>query len=434
MSAPQRPAVLRLWLDGVALEQLGDSVLSIEVDERSDEASTARVVVDMSPIATGPDAGDWDALEYGDFASARGLPAFRLLSRLTVQLGFEAVDTSAGSGDVATVFDGYVTAVEPVFGENRVPDSYLVLHCLDASCLMHLETVTRQWEDVTDAQIAAELFGKYGFTATVGDTVQDGGLVRDAVAPGLAQRGTDAELLRVLARRNGFEWYVEAAAGPVQAGPHPGTGVVGHFHAPRVDAPEQPALSLFPRTAPTLRSFRARYDSHQPTRIRSWHIDERSRLLQTADLVDTDLLRMGSHSRGDVVAERLGVIRPVRAAAAVAVGSSAGEGRPATIDIASGNVPHTAAEVLALARASLRMADWFVTGTGTVQCDRYGTVIRPRRPVTVAGTGHLLDGRWYVQGVRHRWAVDPDAPEQEQRTRRYEADVTLVRNALGGPA
>jgi hypothetical protein len=54
--------------------------------------------------------------------------------------------------------------------------------------------------------------------------------------------------------------------------------------------------------------------------------------------------------------------------------------------------------------------------------------------VTVSGAGHLLDGIWYVQGVRHRWGVDPAAPEREQRIRRYEADVTVVRNALGGAA
>jgi hypothetical protein len=37
-----------------------------------------------------------------------------------------------------------------------------------------------------------------------------------------------------------------------------------------------------------------------------------------------------------------------------------------------------------------------------------------------------------VQAVRHRWGVNPEMPEAEQVVRRYEADVTLVRNALGG--
>ncbi len=426
-----RPAYLRLWLDGTPVPTLASSVLSLEVDERSDEASTARIVLDLSPVGDEASGGDWDAIEYGPFAKDRGVPAFRLLSRVSVGLGLEAGDPEPAVA--ATVFDGYVTAVEPVIGRGRVPDSYLVLSCLDASCLMHLETVTRTWDGITDAGIAAEIFAKYGFDATPGETVEDAGISREAVLPGLVQRGTDAEFLRMLARRNGFEWYLEPS-GTVAEGTHPGRDLVGHFHSPRVDAEPQPVLALFPRLTPTLQTFRARFDSHQPTRIRSWHIDERSRLLQSVDLTGTDLRRMGSHSRADVLADRLTAIAPVKVGAATA-GTPGGPGSlPATLDIASGNVPTSAVELNTLARASLRTADWFVTGSGTVQCDRYPAIVRSRRPVTVSGAGHLLDGLWYVQGVRHRWGVDPADPEREQRVRRYEADVSMVRNALGGAA
>ena len=100
------------------------------------------------------------------------------------------------------------------------------------------------------------------------------------------------------------------------------------------------------------------------------------------------------------------------AAGATTAGEPGGPGSlPATLDLVSGNVPHSAVELANLARASLRVADWFVVGTGA---------------------GHLLDGLWYCQGVRHRWGVDPADPEREQTVRRYEADVTVVRNALGG--
>lgn len=431
-----RPPHLKLWLDGVAVELRGGSMLALDVEERADEASSARMMLDLCPVGGTSEPGDWDALEYGPLAAERGVPAFRLLSRVTVALGFEAGEDQPAV--TATVFDGYVTAVEPVIGRNRVPDSYLVLSCLDASCLMHLETVTRTWDGQTDAQIAAEIFGKYGFDSTPGDTIEDGGVSHAAALPGLVQRGTDAEFLRMLARRNGFEWYLEPA-GEVHPGTHPGHDVIGHFHSPRVGIEPQPELALFPRLAPTLQTFRARFDSHQPTRMRSWHIDERSRALQFVDLQSTDLLRMGTHSRADVLADRLGAIQPMKAGAATAgtsdetTGTGAGT-LPAALDIASGNVPSSMVDLTNLARAGLRIADWFVTGTGTVQSDRYPAVVRPRRPVTVSGAGHLLDGRWYVQGVRHRWGVDPAAPEREQRVRRYEADVTVVRNALSGAA
>ena len=142
MTGTQRQPSLRIWLDGQPLAGFGDSVLSLEVEERADEASTLRMMLDLSPISTDRAGGDWDALEYGSFAADQQLPAFRLLSRVTVQFGLQeaAAGTAAVSG---TVFDGYVTGAEAVFGEARVPDSYLLLTGIDASCLMHLETVTR---------------------------------------------------------------------------------------------------------------------------------------------------------------------------------------------------------------------------------------------------------------------------------------------------
>jgi hypothetical protein len=436
VSDRQRQPGLRLWLDGRPLEGLGEWVLQVEVDERADEASTFRMTVDMSPISGDRADGDWDVLEHGTFADEHHIPDFRLLRRVTVQFSL-ASDDPTEAEIAATVFDGYVTGVEPVFGESRVPDSMLVLTGMDASCLMHMETVTRTWDGTTDARIAQEIFEKYGFAARPGSgpdaTVEDGGLDRVQDRASLVQRATDAEFLRLLARRNGFEFYVEPAGGQVPEGPHPGTGVVGHFHSSRVDAEEQPAVGLFPRDAPSLIDFRARYDGLQPTRILGWHVDEQSRKVKRVDVADPAYGRMGSHSRADVLRERLAAIQPVRRRAA-----TTSTGRPAPdapfepVDLQSSDVPHTDGELSALARADYRMADWFVVGTGTVQCERYPAIVRSRRPIGVRGAGHLLDGRWYVQGVRHRWGVDPDAPEEEQAMRRYEADLTLVRNALGG--
>jgi hypothetical protein len=424
VTAPLRQAGLRIWLDGRPLDRVTDWVLQVEVDERCDEASTLRLTVDMSPVA-----GDWDVLEHGSFAAEHAVPDFRLLRRVTVQLGLAL---PGAAEQVGTVFDGYITAVEPVFGEARVPDSRLVLTGMDASCLMHLETVTRTWADRTDAQIAAEIFTKYGFTvrgpaaagspAAATATVEDGGLDRPAARGALVQRGTDAEFLRVLARRNGYETYLEPAPGPVREGTHPASAVEGHFHPSRVDAPEQPALALFPRDAPSLIEFRARYDSMAPTRFLAWHLDERDRRIRRVDVADPGYGRMGSHSRADVLAERLAAIQPVRSPG----------GSVSAVDIVSADVPHGDVELAALTRGELRLGDWFAAGTGTVLTERYPVVVRPRRPIGLTGAGHLLDGRWYVQAVRHRWGIDPDQPEVEQPIRRYEADVTLVRNALGG--
>lgn len=422
----QRRPQLRLWLDGRPVPRPGDWVLQLEVQERSDEASSLRLVVDLSPISGDGGAGDWDVLEHAGFAEDLQIPDFRLLRRVTVEFSLVS-DVPDDEPIAAVVFDGYLTAIEPVFGEARVPESRLELTGLDASCLMHFETVTRVWSDLTDAQIAKEIYTRYGFAVTgpgAGLSLEDAGLDRPLGRGVLVQRATDAEFIRMLARRNGFEAYVEPGQGPVREGQHPGDTLTGHFRSPNVEPPEQPPLQLFPFDAPSLITFRARYDSHQPTRVLGWHIDEQTRRLRHAQVDDPGYRRMGTHSRADVLAERLGAIRPVRVPTSQYPTQS--------VDVQSADVPHCDAELDAMARAQLRLVDWFAVGSGTVMCERYPAIVRSRRPITVAGAGHLLDGPWYVRAVRHRWGVDPTDPEAEPSMRRYEADVTLVRNALGG--
>jgi hypothetical protein len=424
MAEPLQYAPLppRIWLDGRPLAS-NDPVLQVQVEERSDDASSFRLVLDLSPIE-----GDWDLLEHGSFAAAVGLPEVRLMTRVTIELALAA---DSGPEIAARVMDGYVTALEPVFGENRASDSQLIADGLDASCLMHFETLTRDWHGVTDADIARELFAKYGF-AVDGDRIDATGTPRDFGRGAFMQRCTDAELLRQLARRNGFECYVEALPGAVAEGAHPRLQVGGHFRAPRPfdEAGLQPPLALFPAGAPSLIEFRARWDSHQPTRVRGWHLDDRSRRVQRSEITAAGYQAggeaggMGTHPRARILEERLGAILggspPVTAA-----------------DIQSPWVPHDQAELGALARADFRAADWFVRGSGTVRGERYGQILRPRRPVELSGAGHLLDGRWYVRTVRHRWGLYPDAEAggdgvEEQDNPRYEADVDMVRNALGG--
>lgn len=435
MAGAQRDAVLRLWLDGRPFERSDRWVLQVEVDERAEDASTFRIVLDLNPVDA-PDGGDWDLLERGRFAQDLGLPDVGLMRRVTIGFGLTGGDTGAADVD-EIVLDGYVTAVEAVIGESRVPDSSLVLTGTDAMCLMHLSTVTREWYGLDDSDIATELFGKYGF-ASGADSVEPTAPVRERTRASMVQRGTDAQFLRLLAQRNGYELYLEPVQGDVRPGPHPTTSVTGHFHPARPGGPPQPVLDLFPREAPTVIEMRARWDSHAGSRWRGWHIDEVSRRLQQADVTDPGYLRMGSHGRDRFLATRLAEIAPVRSG--VAVPGTAGDGADASsgdaavqvLDVQSGSVPHSGTELLALTRAAYRSSDWFAAAHATVRAERYPAILRSRRPIALAGAGHLLDGTWYAQGVRHRWGVDPAAPRREQTTTRYEADVTLVRNALGG--
>src|SRR5215467_8065815 len=121
---PLQLAYLDVWIDGVPMRDAVGKIRKLEVDERADDVSSFAMTLDMAP-----GEGDWTELADGRFA---------LLHRVTIGFGLGPPDQEAPTTkDV--VFDGYITAVEPVFGVDRTSDSSLEISGLDAGCVMHLE-------------------------------------------------------------------------------------------------------------------------------------------------------------------------------------------------------------------------------------------------------------------------------------------------------
>src|SRR5262249_44391560 len=128
---PQSLAYLDVWIDGVPMGDAVGKIRRLSVDERADDVSSFHMPLDMAPAG-----GDWTQLADGRFG---------LLHRVTIGFGLGPPDQSAPSvKDI--VFDGYITAVEPVFGVDRTSDSSLELFGLDAGCLMHLEERQRRFQ------------------------------------------------------------------------------------------------------------------------------------------------------------------------------------------------------------------------------------------------------------------------------------------------
>ena len=391
---PLQLPYLDVWIDGVSMADAVGLIRRLEVDERADDVSSFSMTLDQAP-----GEGDWTALADG---------RFQLLHRITIGFGLgEQTSNAPATKDV--VFDGYITAVEPVFGVDRMSESSLELSGLDASCVMHLEERQRRFEGLADSDIVKQIYGEYGF-ATPGDTIEATQPVRDPSRGTMLQRGTDADFIRMLARRNGFEAYVERAAGPVKEGAAAAAECNGHFHRPRPEQTAQPTLALTPHQAPTLIEMRARWESHRPAEIRADHIDERSRRIRSAKITDPRFKRMGKTGRGDIIRSRLAAIVPKRADL-VPTG------------LAYVDVPHDETEVGNLAWADFLAADWLVAATARVRAEMYPQILRARRPVDVKGAGKLLDGTWYVKSVRHRWTWDDEQNE-------YELDTEMVRDAL----
>jgi hypothetical protein len=434
MTTLQHEPRLRLWIDGIELPNAGSRVLELEVDECADAASTFRMTLDMNPIGDAAE-GDWDLLVP---EGGTGVPALQLMSRITVGL-LLLPDAGQGEDIAQNIFDGYVTEMHPRFGPARAGDSRLEVSGLDASCLMHFQTITKTWHGKTDAEIATAIFQKYGFLADA-TTIDPTAPGRDLARGAAVQRCTDAEFLRLLARRNGYETYVELDQSEIEPAPHAPSASRGHFHRPRADAAEvQPALQLFPRDAPSLIEFDARWDSHRPTRMRGWRMDEVTRLIERADTDEPGYPRLGSAPRAQVIEDRLKMIAFGGPAMDLPEGSTVARGDPAlnvleASEIFGARTPHHAAELAAMNTAAMRDADWFVSGSGVLRAERYPAILRPRRPVALTGAGPLLNGTWYCLGVCHRWArsghLEPGA-ESEQVSRRYEADIRLARHGLG---
>lgn len=421
----QRVPRLLLWVDGEPVDAV--VVGSLSVEERVDRPSTFSLTIASSPVAgaaagDGSDGGSWDTLLRGQPARDLGMPGVRLLSRLTVGFSLTPASTSDGPTDSQVVFDGYVTGVEHRYAEARVPDSELLVTGVDASCLLHMETVTRRWQDVSDAEIATEIFDRYGFAHDVDATPR-----RVADDTAMLQRATDAEFLRLLARRHGFEVFVAPAVDEVTPGRHPRTAVRGHFRSAPVGRDRLPEAGLFPHDAPVLVDMTARYDAHQPAAVRSWHVDSRRRTVRSTEIDDPGYPRGGDLSRGAVLTAALTEIL--------------GEGQAvAPVDVRSADVPADDEELSTLARADLRGADWFGTAEATVAATRYPAIVRAGRTLPVTGTGPVFAGDWYVRAATHRWGAprtlpgDPPADDvaDEGSDLGYEVDVQLVRGALGG--
>jgi hypothetical protein len=392
----QYDATLDLYLDGERADDLGGQLKFVEIIEHSQQASSFRMAFTLGTR----DDNQWDLL-----SDARLI----LLRRITLAVRLSPVSGTTESFS-ATLLDGYITAVAPELSPTRYSRAKVVVEGLDGFALLHVDERNRAWNNTTDTGIASAIFREYGLGI---DVDADTPARRDDRAAFL-QRCTDAELLRVLARRNGFCLYLEPLERPVRAGATAQDDVVGHFHLPRLSLPAQKPISLRPgETAQTLR-FDARWTALAPTVVAGTHIDERTRRVWAQELAQTKLPRQGTHGRAELLAPRLAAAVPTRPG--MRARSRAG-----------GDVPHEARDLESITWATMLEADWLAQAQATVDGLRYPGVLRARRPLDIQDGGAVLNGPWWVRSARHRLAWDA-VP------RTYEVELDLVRNALGGVA
>lgn len=303
-------------------------------------------------------------------------------------VGAVASALGGGAAPSATqcIFDGYVLS-QKLHLETGITNSMLTVWGQDASWLMNQTEKVREWVNVTDASVAASIFGDYGITPSDQNTADDSPSHTEDTHS-LMQRGSDIAFLRMLARRGGKICRIACAD-------KPGTRT-GYLATPKLDGDPAVSISLNDPTNWTVDSLDLEWDATRPTAVTA-----RSALFGDAD---------PEGAQGDASDSGLKALdaRPL----------GAFTGQPMTVLLTA--AVDSAGELTQRARAVLREADWFVRCEGEADAERLGVVLRAGMLVNLTGLGSLHSGIWIVWTVRHKLTQES-----------HMMSFSLLRNAVG---
>lgn len=277
----------------------------------------------------------------------------RLWTRVQVDAGFD--------GDTDPLFSGYITHIRPAFAAPPQKTS-LEIWAIDNSVILDREEILKAWPAKKDSDIASEILTGHGFTASIGDQVEDTGVVHDEAVSTIIQRETDMRFLKRLALRNGFECYVD--------------GDEAFFRSPQVDGEAQPLLDV---DSGSLTRFSLEVNALVPAQVGVFQVDRANKEILNANAVTSDLRALGAQD---------------------AAASLAGDVPAGKVFLGPG-VATGSEELATLCQGLFRRGEWFVFGEGEVSANNYGHVLKPRAPVTIQGMGELYSGIYYVTHVLH---------------------------------
>jgi len=318
-----------------------EAVQEIEVECSLDEASVLRIRFGVTKTLI----GDWSILDLDPF-------------RPFVPIG---VRVQRGLGPPEAIVNGYITEHNVTYSE-EAGGSTLEVTGMDATLLMNLQEMVKPWPNMPDSAVAAAIFGMHAIIPRV-----------DPTAPVLIepegttiQRGTDIRFLRRLARRNGFDCYVQ---------PEPLSGLdVGYFKARSLFGLPQAVLSVGFGADTNVHDFRVRYELAKPTAALAVGLDVPTKSPQPA--LAPVALEFPQGLEGTLLREiPPSLVRP------------ADTGLPRTGDLQK--------SIQAAVDRSARA----VVAEGTVGLDV--PVLRPGGLVNIRGAGRLYNGSYYVTRVRH---------------------------------
>jgi hypothetical protein len=347
--------------DNPARPDLMAAVQQIEVEDHSEMAGILRLRL---AIAVSEDGSGWTVLDDD---------LFQRLGRIRIVV---TVDNRS-----ETLISAHVMEVIADLSSDPGESSLSVV-AMDPSVLMNLEEKVRAWANMSDSQIASEIFNEYGFAPVVEETTW----TRQEPEQTVFQRGTDIAFMRQLAWRNGFHCYVEA---------NPGTGSLeGHFHPQMLDESPQDALFVNMGMKTNVRSFHLRHEMLRPTAARLEGLDTETLSDQRASVTGISQTMLGQEP-------------------------ALGQDRQRLVLLSRTGLALTG-ELQTYAQAVVDRSSWAVMAEGEVNTVDYGAVLRAKRTVALNGAGRLFSGTYLVERVLH--TIDGSG---------YIQRFTLRRNAIG---
>ncbi|HET9080126.1 MAG TPA: contractile injection system protein, VgrG/Pvc8 family [Trebonia sp.] len=341
---------------------LAGALRSVEVEENADSPDAMTITLPVNRMSSGD-------LTYVDDGS------FEPYTPVSVVL-------KAGTS-TQCVFDGYVLSWR-LHVDRASADSSVKIWAQDASCLMNLNDVVRQWPGLTDGQVANEIFTSYGFS-TADANLEDDSPAHRPEQHTLMQRTTDLRFLYGLARRGGKLCRVAC-------GEKPGDRT-GYFIRPSGQPPVA-AVTLAGPDDWSADALDVEWDVMRPTEVQA----RQASLFSSAGSAPATEESSGIPALG---------ARNLRSYA----------GRPSRLLLTATADPE---ELPQRATAVLAESGWFAACTAEADLDRLGTVLRAGTIVAVDGAGRTHSGNWLVWRVNH--LIERDSCRSR---------FTLVRNAIG---
>jgi phage protein D len=344
-----------------APQPIVEAVEEIVVDSSLEEASLLRMRLGIAQTAL----GDWTVLTED---------LFRPLVPVTVRVQTGVLPEA--------LITGYVATQRIVYGD-VAGTSTLEVSALDKTLLMNAQEKVTPWPNLPDGAIAAAIFGQHALVPMVQPTSPT--LVEPEGTT--IQRGSDIRFLRRLARRNGFDCYVQ---------PEPVTGIEQGFFRPRqtVGVP-QAVLNVAMGDETNVTSFSVHYAATQPTTVVAAGLDTSTKAPQPAVAPVSLQPPMG-------IEPTLTRVLP-----------------PPIVRPADTGLVRTS-ELQSLAQAIADHSSFALLAEGEVG-PSVG-ILRPGGIVNVRGAGRVYNGSYFVTRVTH--TITRDDYKQRFEARRNAATMT----------